>query len=1152
MEQKNYKTILLVEDEAITSLAEAHMLKRHGYTVLTAYTGKEAVDIARENEDIDIILMDIDLGTGIDGTQAAENILKNKRIPILFLSSHTEQEIVDKTEKITSFGYVVKNSGETVLIASIRMAFRLYDAYLLNEAKSIELQSANEQLEGTNEELQASMEELIRTNDELEQLLIQHKLSEQALRESEGKYRNLVDNMDDAVYQTDINGNIIFTNPAAARILGCSSVEEIIGKNVAADFYYHPEEREQLIKTLREQGKITHFEATLKRKDNGKPVIVSANSQLYRDRDGTIMGVEGVYSDITEHKKAEQALRESEREFRSLFDASPAGICVMKDRHFHKVNALFCKMTGYSSEELVGRSAHIFYTDEEEYRRVGREVYGRMEREGRSIGEARIRHKNGRMIDVLITACPIDPLDHSTGAVLTLLEITDIKQAEEALRTREAILNSIFQASTAGIALLVNRTLIKINQSLCKITGYSEKELVGRTTQHLYINDDEFNRIGELHKVLERGEIGVSEARLRRKDGKIVNALINLSPVNPDKLQAGIIATVLDITEQKRAIRALKKSEENYRSLVNNMQDAVYRADLDGDLTFVTPSAARILGFTSPEAMIGLNLSKDLYYYPDERERLLAALNEQGKVTQYEILLKRAGTGEKIVILTNSQFFFGRDGNIAGVEGVFNDITDRKRAEEELARSNALLNTIIDAVPAPIIGLDSRGKVNLVWNRAAENMFGWKAEEVMGKLLPTIPWKDQEDITKFIQWVQSGEHVPETDVEEYRRDGSRVNVNIYSSALRDHEGNITGNIAVLIDITERKKEEEARKKIENEFRSLFESVPVGVGLLQNRRFVNVNPALSKISGYTREDMITSLTRILYPDDEEFQRIGKELYKQMDDKGLGIIDARLKHKNGTLIDVMLYLFPVDPNDRTGTIAAIVVDITDRKKTENTLEKMLKDKQSLLRELQHRIKNNLAMITHIISLEMETPVPRDANTVLESIKGRINSLTSLYDHLFQTDAVTEVRLDQYLHSVINSFINTYATEIGAIQFNQKYDTVTVRTKDATAIGLIVNELVTNAFKHAFSDKKAGVISVKLAREQDGIELSVSDNGTSPGGNFDIDHPAGFGLLLIKTLAEELGGNLSFTRQDHENIFSIHIKKHRDCLPDNQRTI
>lgn len=122
------KTILLVEDEALIALAERTTLERHGYRVVTASTGEQAVDVALTTPKIDLVLMDINLGPGIDGTVAAEQILEERNLPLVFLSSHTDPEVVDKTERITSYGYIVKNSGETVLTASIRMAFRLFES----------------------------------------------------------------------------------------------------------------------------------------------------------------------------------------------------------------------------------------------------------------------------------------------------------------------------------------------------------------------------------------------------------------------------------------------------------------------------------------------------------------------------------------------------------------------------------------------------------------------------------------------------------------------------------------------------------------------------------------------------------------------------------------------------------------------------------------------------------------------------------------------------------------------------------------------------------------------------------------------------------------------------------------------------------------
>lgn len=128
MADRSTNTILLVEDEALIAMSEKVSLERYGYAVTAVHTGEQAVEFMGTRASVDLILMDIDLGAGMDGTQAAEVILQEHDIPIVFLSSHTEPEVVEKTEKITSHGYVVKSSSITVLDASIKMAFKLFEA----------------------------------------------------------------------------------------------------------------------------------------------------------------------------------------------------------------------------------------------------------------------------------------------------------------------------------------------------------------------------------------------------------------------------------------------------------------------------------------------------------------------------------------------------------------------------------------------------------------------------------------------------------------------------------------------------------------------------------------------------------------------------------------------------------------------------------------------------------------------------------------------------------------------------------------------------------------------------------------------------------------------------------------------------------------
>ena len=170
------KTILLVEDEAVTSLVTSKTLQKLGYNVVTAHTGQNAVDTAINNKNINLILMDIDLGVGIDGTEAALIILQTNNIPVVFLSSHTEPEVVEKTEKITSYGYVVKNTGSTVLDASIKMAFKLFNAF-------------------------------------------------EKIAESEEKYRSYVENAPDGVFVADEKGHYLEVNKAACAITGYNKEE---------------------------------------------------------------------------------------------------------------------------------------------------------------------------------------------------------------------------------------------------------------------------------------------------------------------------------------------------------------------------------------------------------------------------------------------------------------------------------------------------------------------------------------------------------------------------------------------------------------------------------------------------------------------------------------------------------------------------------------------------------------------------------------------------------------------------------------------------------------------------------------------------------------------------------------------------------------
>ncbi len=259
MNAREQRTILLVEDEALINTAEKQTLKKHGFNVISASSGEKAIEITRAVSDIDLILMDINLGKGeMDGAEAAQIILGEKEVPVIFLSNYIHPEALQKIKKIASYGYIVKDSGETILITSIEMAFKLYEA-------------------------------------------------NQKLKESEEKYRAIFENAVEGIFQTTPEGKFISANPALAKMFGYDSPEELMGSvsDIGGQLYGDHEKRSEHLIILNQKGMVNKFEARMHRKD-GSIFWISINTGTVRDHIGKPLYYEGFAVDITKHKEAEE------------------------------------------------------------------------------------------------------------------------------------------------------------------------------------------------------------------------------------------------------------------------------------------------------------------------------------------------------------------------------------------------------------------------------------------------------------------------------------------------------------------------------------------------------------------------------------------------------------------------------------------------------------------------------------------------------------------------------------------------------------------------------------------------------------------------------------------------------------------------------
>ncbi len=306
MSKEGRKTILLVEDEVIIAMAEKVSIQSFGYDVITAVSGDEAVQKAL-NEKADLILMDIDLGDGMDGTEAAREILRHKFIPIVFLTSHSEREMVEKVRGITRYGYLLKNSGDFILESSIEMAFELYNANV-------------------------------------------------NVIESDTKMKLLINTIPDMVWLKDSDGVFLSCNPKFEAYYGASE-NEIRGKTdydfvdtKQADFFRKNDKKAMAA------GKPTMNEEWIEFPDGKNKILLETIKTPVYDRKGSIVGVLGIGRDITKRYRAESALIESQQRLNSALDSIPAVIVIFDlEKKIRYANSQIQSITGMPPNDFYGK-----------------------------------------------------------------------------------------------------------------------------------------------------------------------------------------------------------------------------------------------------------------------------------------------------------------------------------------------------------------------------------------------------------------------------------------------------------------------------------------------------------------------------------------------------------------------------------------------------------------------------------------------------------------------------------------------------------------------------------------------------------------------------------------------------------------------------
>lgn len=426
------KTILLVEDEALIAMNEASILAKYGFEVVTAYNAKKAIETA-EKQTFDLILMDIDLGRGkMDGTAAAQAILNKQDIPVVFLSSHTEPEVVEKTEGITSYGYIVKNSGETVLLASIKMAFRLHDAHMELKNQKENLREALIKQEQTEEELERYFESSL-----------------------------------DLLCIANTEGVFIRLNPEWEKVLGYP-VSELEGRSLM-DFVHEDDKAATLdaVGRLEDQEEVLSF------------------VNRYRCKDGSYRWIEwrskpmGLYiyaaaRDITDRKEHQEELRIREERFQKAFGLIPDMISI----HDPEMNILYSNWQGFAAVPKEKRRAGTkCYRTYRGFDRICPDCRAKTVLETKKPFQEEVKLPDGTWTDIRVIPI-IDRENNIEMFVEWVRIITKRKEGEIELDSQRSFLSAVLDSLEEAIVICDGEgKIIRFNEAARQVHGLPEKPI---------------------------------------------------------------------------------------------------------------------------------------------------------------------------------------------------------------------------------------------------------------------------------------------------------------------------------------------------------------------------------------------------------------------------------------------------------------------------------------------------------------------------------------------------------------------------------------------------------------------------------------------------------------------------------------------------
>jgi len=971
--------------------------------------------------------------------------------------------------------------------------------------------------------------------------ITERKKMEKQLKESEEKYRKQFEEAMDAIFLADAEtGIIVDCNRAATKLVGRKK-SELIGKHQR--ILHPPEEIEdgfsRTFKQHRKEKEEQVLEAQIITK-NGEIRDVLINVTTF-ELEGKRL-IQGTFRDVTNKKKMMEQLRQ-ERETLELVTANiGAGLTIIsKDYKILWANKF---LNNFCGEGLKGKTCYSVYANRTSVC-PGCGVKEIFETEKNNVVyEQSVPGPEGQRVWE-ITANPIrDKKGNIVAASELYVYVNERKQLEHKLREAENRYHAIFDKAQLGILIIDSTgTAVEFNEEAHRQLGYSRDEFKKLTVSDYEILETPEEIRARMEKTLKTGK-DEFETKHRTKTGEIRDIRNTVQVIELSGKKFFQVITQ-DITERKRTEEVLRESEEKYRELLNGMNDTAWVIGLDGSFLEVNDAAVEVLGYTREEllAMGPKDLSINL---PEDEVQALIDNMPKDEIQIFEAIhFTKDRRPIPVEISSSLVTYKGKQ----AILSIARDITERKRASEELRQSNERYRTVFENTGTAMCILEEDKTISMV-NRRFEELSGYSWKELKGK-------KWTEFVTKDYLKQMERYH------EARRKNGGKAPMH-YLFDFVNKKGQVKNcmltvnlipgtkkSVASILDITESKKAEKALREADKKYRKTILSANVGIICYDPEGEVKIlNPKMWQMTGFKRSEIPTlqDWFEKLYPNKEERRKIRDRWFKRMLEEGeVKEGHAIITTKDGKRRNFLFNAVRLESGDSI----AFAEDITERKEAEEKLDEMMNELVTINEKLgvvgrltRHDARNKLSVIANNVYLaKQKLPANHSSLEFLDDVESAVDQIEKIFDFArnYEMLGVEELTLMDVGKSIDEAAI--LLSGMNEVKLVNKCQGLAVMA-DSLLRQLFYN-LLDDTLKHG---EKVSQIRVYYEEGENQLKLVYEDDGVGiPENEKELifkegyGKGTGYGLYLIKKTCKEYGWTIRETgKQGKGAQFTITIPK------------